>query len=583
MTLTHEEVRDLLQRSLDRPLKTADRVELEAHLSECHACYVYAFNLDTLNRHLTEAMPQRWAEAAPRDPAAVQRFNNIEREIGRRRTRQRFLATAQPVLWTAGIGVVALLFIGVLSSMRNTGQDEPTSEPATGVPSEATSESTATVTGPCTAEIMAETQVLSEPVNGEPVATLEVGQTVPIVGVHYDEGYPWYEVLISLSDASPAGLQGWIPGGFASTSGNGCAALMPATGTPPADGSPVPDDEQIIADSGTPTVPWGTCSISLSASPNTDLNVYAIPGGSIIGQAEPGVWYLANGWFGGQPSYDTWARIDFNGTVGWVIGGEGSSWTCMPGADGLPFVDVNPKPATRTPTPTPEGNVCFVAPSDEEADRNVYALPDGIVIGSLAVAEWVQATGKYYPENAASWVQVDFFGQVGWVSAGRYMFDGRGTEGCWPLPDVDPGVVLPTFTPGATSEFPTPLPTSTLLPDMDYNNVIYVGGDPGSTADYHNALPNAQGGMTENIGVRVSVWPPGETRQVIIHVECTGQYLESFDWGYYGSSALNFSCGNTVTTTVTQPDNLIMLVMAVPPDGVPTIDYTITVTVDAAP
>src|SRR5688572_1317878 len=166
MTLTHEEVRDLLQRSLDRPLKTADRAELEAHLSECHACYVYAFNLDTLNRHLAEAMPQRWAEAAPRDPAAAQRFNNIEREIGKRRTRQRFLAAAQPVLWTAGIGVVALLFIGALSSMRNTGQDEPTSEPATGVPSEATGAGTATSAGTCTAEIMAEAEVLSEPVNG---------------------------------------------------------------------------------------------------------------------------------------------------------------------------------------------------------------------------------------------------------------------------------------------------------------------------------------------------------------------------------------------------------------------------------
>ena len=595
MTLSHNDAHALLQKQIDGRLTSTERAALDAHLHSCEACQRYARNLDHLDKTLSHSLHARWSRHAPEAFTSARQFTDIEDRVRRKRFQKRFAAAAQPVLWTAGVGVLALALIGLLGAIRPGVADEDLTETQTLSPDDASqtyiaqiyATMTADVAGTgtpvvlghigCLAEIVQPSEIHMEPsADSDVLATTNVGDVVPVNGASYtDSTVPWLEITMYATTANQ--FMGWIRGDTVTPDGDCSNVPEIAAGSTPTPSPINPSGSNPPAVKATATIPQSECAIMLPGyEPTTDFNVYTSPGRDklVIGQAVADQWYTSNGWWGGGPAYDTWARIWFNGELGWIVPGINSMWKCMPGAEGMPYVEIDNPPPANTPTPTAEGQVCYVAPTPDAGDMTVYSLPGGESIGTLQDGEYVQAIGKYYPYNAASWIQIDFHGTPGWVNGGL-MFDGRGTMGCWPLPDVDPGVPLPTFTPWADSG--NPVPTSTLPADVSYDKVLYVSGSVNSTGQFSGSLPRDDNRTTEYIGIRASI-PSGEVRLLEILVQCTGANPQNLRWGYYGSS-LDWECGRYIDTGVSEGGNLVVLALAIPSDGLTSVTYTITVTV----
>lgn len=594
MTLSHNDAHALLQKQIDGRLTSAERAALDAHLVSCEACQRYARNLDQLDKTLSHSLHARWSRHAPEALSSARQFTDIEDRVRRKRFQKRFAAAAQPVLWTAGVGVLALALIGVLGAIRPNAADDNPTETQELSPDDASqtyiaqiyATMTADVAGTgtpdftsdqntCMARIVQPSEVHTEPrADSEVLTTTNVGDQVVVIGAAYTDGEaPWLESVFYAGSANQ--FMGWISGDTVTPIGNCSNVPEIVEGSTP---TPFFTDNPPAVEA-TATIPQSDCTITLpSYEPTTDFNVYDSPGKDkpVIGQAVADQPYTSNGWWGGGPQYDTWARIWFNGELGWIDPGINSMWKCMPGADGMPYVEIDNPPAPNSPTPTLDSSnqVCYIAPAPKEGDLPVSSLPGGANIGTLHAGEYLQATGKYYPPNAESWVQIDYHGTPGWVTGGL-MFDGRGTMGCWPIPDVDPGVPLPTFTPPADSG--NPVPTSTLPGDVSYDKVLYVSGSVNSTGQFSGSLPRDDNRTTEYVGIRASI-PPGEIRSLEILVQCTGANPQNLRWGYYGSS-LDWECGRYIDTGVSDGGNLVVLALAIPSDGLTSVTYTITVTV----
>lgn len=490
-SLTHDEARALLQKSLETRLNTQERAALDTHLSACGSCQAYNRNLGRLHNQLAQVMPARWIDTAPVDHSATGNFQNIEGRIRRKRMRQRFLAAAQPVLWTGGVAVLALLMIGLLSRMRP-GVGEPdnaltltsAAETQVGIVPSGEAE-TLQEALPCTAQTVVDaTAYAGASPQSAPLGTLPLGEVVEVQEIHYVGGQeaPWLKIDYQ-------GRPGWL------------------------------NSQDVVASGDCGLLP----SVVITATPSPD---------------EP---------------------------------------TSAPASP-------TPRPTgTPTPLPPPTGTgvlpsgECHVAPTDTEGvDTNIYSGPGKMygVIGSLQIGEYVLATGMYSPNNYATWVRVSFGSAEGWVEGLYYMFEG---DGCWPLPSVDVPDPPPTWT-----VIPyTPLPTSTLPPEVALNQVIYLSGDIGFADQITGQLPNGAGSAAEYVGIRVNVQNT-EVRLITILVQCSGANPSNLRWGYYGSET-RYECGRSIESGVSQGGNLIVIALAIPSDGTTAVTYTVTATVGSAP
>jgi hypothetical protein len=479
MTITHQEARTLLQRSMEVQLRRDEAAALDAHLAGCEPCQAYSRNLGRLHQRLAISLPARWMDHAPASRQVEQNFQNIESRVRRRQMRQRFLAVAQPVLGASALALLAVGLIALFGALRPgvTGPDQesPTPSATLEATGESTGEAASEPTGtfePCIAQTVEGTTVYPDyDENGEPLGTLPAGESVQVLAMVYVAGSdPWLEIEFE-------GETGYIL----------------STGIP--------------ADGGCGTIP------------------------TVIVDSEP---------------------------------------TATP-------TETPQTPPTATPSAMPPDAACEVAPAGNAiGDLNVYAGPSTTypIIGALGAGQYVPATGVYGPTNYDLWVRVSYGGGEGWVRGLDYMFIG---EGCWPLPEVALQNPPPTWT-----VMPyTPMPTSTLPPDMDINRVVYLGGDVGWTDYLSGDLPDARGSTTATIAIRVNV-PYGQVRMIEVQVQCAGASSSSLRWGYYGS-APEWECGRSIQSGVSQGGNLIVIALSIPNDGTTGVQYTVTATVISTP
>lgn len=508
MTMTHQEARALIQRSFDERLTSDERAALDAHLSMCSACAAYARNQGRVHRTLGQSLPQRWPQILPASRSAAPRFAELEARVRRKRMRQRFLTAAQPVLWAGGVSLIAIVLIGLLSSVRPGTADETAAlTESAALTQTATAEGTndgETPVGPlpCTADIYLDTNVYAGPSTSDTViGTLPIGTLVEVGTILYStDPSPWLQITYE-------GQVGWISA--ENVGGMGDCGLVPT----------------LVAE------------VPATATPS------ALPPPNVATQKPA------------QPP-----RLTETPT-------------------GQPAATVTPTPPV---TSTWAPGTCYVTPVDETSNMSVFAGPDFSqpIIGTLQPGQSMLATGRLPDElyNSA-WprpsIRIDYFGAEGWVDASRYAFQ---SDGCWPIPVVDtwPTPIV-TSTP-TTYLAATLAPTSTLPPEVDLNNVIYISREPGSMQQFSSVLPDAQTGTVEYIGVRVGNMEPGDVRLVVISLTCTGANPQNLRWGYFGSS-LDWECGRYIETGVSQGGNLVMLALAVPGDGMTSVTYTITVTV----
>lgn len=516
-SLTHTEARELLHLSLDVGLKPSDRRAVEAHLAECPACAAYANDLARLDAHLFESMQARWADPDLPSLEIDRGLRHMEVKVRQRQARARLLSVAQPAVWTAGVIALVAVLGGLFGAIR----------PQTGQQPEETPTADAEAAAAASETYLAQMEATS--LIGLPTAT--VAATVdPVV----------------------------------------CMIEVVGDDVPLHDG---PGEEHQV----TRVIETGMVGVVLYAANQGSNDVWLM-----VQFEEP----LNNpptyaGWL---PVQDVLASGECSTVPEYLPGDQVAELLPTPtlAATGTPL----PAIFEATPTPTFDPNaVCYVAPGDYgPPDVNLYSGPGTMyeIVGSLEIAEYARATGIFSQMNYSAWVRVEHEGVVGWVDATYYMFDGRGTMGCWPLPQVNVYPLPPTFTPTPTLEgdlaTPTPQPypglsaTSTLLPDIDYNDVLYLGGDVGYEDELTRTLPLAKGATQHQVSVRVNV-PPGEQRHVNVTVICSR--AESIRWAPYEEGAPYLVCGNWYGRVMTQGDNLLTLTISLAPGEAGPESYTL--------
>lgn len=501
--------------------------------------------------------------------------------------RQRLRSVAQPVLWMGGVALVSVVMIGLLSSAGSGALQSPdeTQEAAEDNTPGPTPEPTSTLViedlVTCTAQIIEEVPVYPRLGGaGGQLGMLGMGEAVPARAIYVmGDQDPWLQIDFE-------GQVGFISLRAAQLEGD-CGTLtrevIPSTSSGPYDPTPNPTEWALTQVAlGTPTVTWEPCMVSLSLQ-GADQNVYAGPGKSypVLGALEMDQPVMGTGMFYAY-EYGSWTRVDFNGTEGWIesTGYEfgGNSCGSLPfipwDTDGLPTITPSPI------APPVEGPCITRTDYGLQADRNVYSRPTtgSERLGMLGMDERVPAWGIFYGDGYGSWIQIGYNGAVGWLNGMYYHLEG---SDCYALPFIDPGVPLPTITPTPSdpSAYPSPTPLPPGLNPTFVNYRTTIPGDVGASTQIARPLPRTDGGMTDNVLIEVTGIPDGVTRRLVMDLTCTGSALNTLQWGYYGSNALMWQCGDTVEAYVWDDGNGLYLVFGVHPDGIDSVTYTLTITV----
>ncbi len=298
----------------------------------------------------------------------------------------------------------------------------------------------------------------------------------------------------------------------------------------------------------------------ISTGPGSE---YTIIGKLTAGQTAPisGMFY--------QENYGTWLQIAFqDAPAGWVpaelngVPYTGSSGNCA----NVPFVDVQPHPATYTPTPTLDVTATvtpqpttMICTGTVKFQVEVFANPaySSQVVGTVHEGDAVTITDAYYGGDANDWFRIEYSGGSGWISA------------TWTISlDANCGNIPPT-----------PIPP--LSVPIDYT--ASVGLDVGSTSQFTQTLPGSNGDRAHVIAVKVTGIPPGNSdssyyRTVRMQVGCSGPSASTLRWGYYGNASLIWSCGQYIDVNMGMGWDSQYYVFEIPPDGNAT--YTINLTVN---
>jgi hypothetical protein len=114
MELTHDQAREWMEKSLQTPLDPFEQAALESHLSTCADCARYRVESRTLDRRLTQSLPERWP--APRlTPADVEsRLARIRSHVWRE-TMWKSISTAGRFAGAAALLIVIIVGLALLT------------------------------------------------------------------------------------------------------------------------------------------------------------------------------------------------------------------------------------------------------------------------------------------------------------------------------------------------------------------------------------------------------------------------------------------------------------------------------------
>lgn len=212
---------------------------------------------------------------------------------------------------------------------------------------------------------------IPNPCSGAVLTRVTLGETFPIIGKNADMS--WLQL-------NARGTLGWVNARYVSATQ---LHLVPVT------------------DPGTRP----TCALTTSATATVTaffLNVRQTPDpvyGAIITRISFGQIYPV---IGKNPDV-SWLLLNVNGTPGWVR----SRFVVATGLDSVPVISSNTQPIPHVATVVTE-------------NLNVRAIPDpinGLVLTRVSLGQSYQAVGR---NTAATWVQINANGLIGWVNA-RYV------------------------------------------------------------------------------------------------------------------------------------------------------------------